>query len=371
MVDRIRDMLSPCAVAAFTSGRKTASARFRVRQYVAALRNYGVQLTEFKPRLGSYPPEKRALRPVWAAASLSERVLPIAKSYQFDVTLLQREMLSTFATLERFTARPRVLDVDDAIWVYRGGAAAERLSRLCDLVICGNSFLAAKFSGWNEAVAVIPTAVDTNRFRPSLVGQRAEVLVGWSGGSNAFCELYAIESAIAEALRANRSAKFLVMSDAPPKFRLISPDRVEFVRWSEEVEVGTLQRMDVGLMPLCDSEWNRGKCAYKLLLYMACGAATVATPVGVNAEVLEMDDCGLSARGEPEWFRAIDRLIKDHELRSRLGASGRILVQRAFSVEHVVPAIADRLRSVAALRSPSHGNPLRKRNHAPLNASKQ
>src|SRR4051812_34483276 len=118
------------SVAAFTTGRNVPASRFRVRQYVADLKLQGVELSEFYPSAGGYPPEQRWKRPLWAVASLAGRVPDIARSFRYDVTLFQREMLSTFLTLESFTKRPRVLDVDDAIWLNRDSSFARKLATI-------------------------------------------------------------------------------------------------------------------------------------------------------------------------------------------------------------------------------------------------
>src|SRR5580704_16385139 len=110
-------------VAAFTGGENVPSARFRVRQYVPALSRLGVELREFRAGFGSYPPASKLLRPLWGAAAVSERMFRASASFLCDVTLLQREMISTFLTAEPLTRRPRVLDVDDAIWMRGNGWA--------------------------------------------------------------------------------------------------------------------------------------------------------------------------------------------------------------------------------------------------------
>src|SRR5207247_2593021 len=157
------------SVAAFTSGRANPSARFRVRQLVPALRGLGVQVREWPATFTVFPPRARALWPAWGAATLADRLPGIVWSYRSDVTLLQREMLSTFATLEPLTKRPRALDVDDAIFLYWGGRFARRLARSCDSVICGNAYLAERFRRWNDRVEVVATAVDTDRYVPAPV----------------------------------------------------------------------------------------------------------------------------------------------------------------------------------------------------------
>src|SRR6185295_5408147 len=132
---RRRQVLEALAV---SQGLNVPSARFRVRAYVRPLVGHGIRLTEWTPSISSYPPASRWFRPCWAAAALVERIAALAKAPKHDVVIVQREMISTFYTLERFLPRPWVLDVDDAIYLHRGGSAARAIASRADAVICGN-----------------------------------------------------------------------------------------------------------------------------------------------------------------------------------------------------------------------------------------
>ena len=128
-------------LAAFTGGVDVPGARFRVRQNISQLLDLGIEVREFCSRFGSYPPASRYKRPLWGIATLADRLPSVLMSHKYDACLLQRELLSTFVSLEPFIGGPRIFDVDDAIWIYRGGVAAKRLAQMSDLVICGNNFL--------------------------------------------------------------------------------------------------------------------------------------------------------------------------------------------------------------------------------------
>src|SRR6516162_1097261 len=115
-------------VAAFTGGAAVASARFRVRQYIAPLASLDITLREYWPGLGTYPPHFKVLRPAWLIGTLTQRLPQLAASWRADIALLQREMVSTLPTLEGWTRRPRLLDIDDSVHLHRGGWAARRLA---------------------------------------------------------------------------------------------------------------------------------------------------------------------------------------------------------------------------------------------------
>jgi glycosyltransferase involved in cell wall biosynthesis len=324
-------------VAAFTGGAAVPSARFRVRQYIRALETHGVQLREFIAPISAYPPARRWLRPAWGAAALAASVPRVLAGRRHDVSLLQ--------TLEPLVREPRILDVDDAIFLYREGRTAERLARLCETVICGNAYLAEWFSAKKKNVVVIPTAVDTDRYLPRVAQSLAGgPVLGWIGTSGNLEYLRGIEGSLRRALDAVPSARLRVVSDRAPVLRRLAPERVEFIPWSERSELAAIQGMDIGLMPLQDSPWARGKCSFKMLQYMACGLPVVVSPVGMNAEVLALGPCGLAASTEEGWTDALLALLEGHNERLRRGAEGRRIVEASFSIRAVVPQLARALR---------------------------
>jgi glycosyltransferase involved in cell wall biosynthesis len=264
------------------------------------------------------------------------------------LTLLQREMLSTLATVERFTKAPRVFDVDDAIWLLRGGRSACSLARLSDMVICGNAFIAGFFER-HARTAILPTAVDTERFRPSGLRKNRETqIICWSGTSSGFPFLYAIEPQMRAALRAGPHRRLRIVSDARPSLQSIRPEQVEFVRWSQQSEVPAIQDADVAIMPLDNSQWARGKCAYKLLTYMACGIPVIASPVGMNRELLADGRAGISAHSSREWTDALEFLLNSPDRGSAMGAAGRELVAGQYSLHALTPRFAAILQMARA-----------------------
>jgi glycosyltransferase involved in cell wall biosynthesis len=338
------------SVAAFTGAKSISSPRFRVRQYVPYLENHGIRVTEFVARFGSWPPRSKALRPFWLPATLLDRLPGVVSSYQYDVTLLQREMVSTLVTLERFTHRPRILDVDDAVWLNRG---SERnfatLARLCDGVICGNNFIAENVGRWNSETFVLPTAVDTTRFRPmeSRTRRGSKQIIGWSGiGSGMKC-LIDMEPALAAVLGKRRETVLRVVSDVKPRFRLLDESRVEYVPWSPENEVSTIQEMSVGLMPTDDSLWARGKCSYKMLLYMSCGVPVVVSPVGMNNEVLALGKAGFGPQSEAEWVDCINFFLDNPANGSEMGMVGRRIVETHYSLHMLSQRLATYIKRFA------------------------
>lgn len=335
------------SVAAFIIGKNVPSSRFRVRQYIDDLKQYGVELSDFCPRASGYPPEQKWKRPFWAVASLAGRVPDIVRSFSYDVTLFQREMLSTFLTLEPFTKRPRVLDVDDAIWLNRGSSFARKLAAISDSVICGNSFLAEYFRQWNANIMILPTAVDTNRFAPLTAKPFGDSpIIGWSGNRSGFADLKMIEAALRTVLAKYPKARLRVMAEQRPTLD-IPVHQLDFVPWSPQVEVQTIQSMDIGIMPLRDTLWSRGKCSYKMLLYMSCGVPVVVSPVGMNAEILELGSVGEIASSTDDWIGALEALIDNPKQAATIGEQGRKVALKSFSIQALAGRFADELLRVA------------------------
>ena len=332
-------------LAALTGGINVPSARFRVRQYIPLLRRQGIRVKEFNSFFGSYPPERVYLRPLWGLATLAQRVPHLIETHGFHITLLQRELLSTFRTLERFSKRPRILDVDDAIWLSRPGFA-RKLAQSCDAIICGNQFLAEQFSAWNKQIYTLPTAVDALRFKPIVKKKKQPIqTIVWSGSSSGHRYLLSIEQVLEKVFFSYRDVRLRVISDKRPSFRLIKPRQVEFVSWSPQTEVEGLQSADIGIMPLEDDLWARGKCSYKMLTYMACGLPVVVSPVGMNKQVLDIAVIGMSATNQTQWTDALLHLLNTPDASQAMGIRGRQAILQYYSLEIIGTRLADILRA--------------------------
>lgn len=342
-------MSEPLRVVALTGHRRTPSARFRVGQFVAPLATEGIALDWRPAPVSEYPPSSQWQRPLWLPTTLVARLPDILRTRSADLTLLNRELVSTLATWEGWTARPRIFDVDDAIWLRRGGGYAARLARQMDLIVCGNETLADWFAQHGPPVEILPTAVDTARFVPRSADAREQPLAfGWSGTSSNQGFLRELEPAWARVLRNRPDVRLRICSDREPAWRDLPPGQVDFVRWTPEVEVPFFQSLAVGLMPLVDSPWTRGKCSYKMLLYLSCGVPAVVSPVGMNRDVLAGGEVGCAATTPTQWADAILALLGDENGRAAMGRAGRQLVGDQYSVAVISRRWAHILRRVAA-----------------------
>jgi glycosyltransferase involved in cell wall biosynthesis len=346
-------------VAAYTGGLMIPSARARVRQYIAPLARMGIEVREYPLPWGNILPKKKALRPLWMPATAFARMASLVRSWTADVTWISRQLLPAFIPLQGLAHRPMILDVDDAVWLNSGGRRAAELARACDVVVCGNSYLAERFACWNSNVAVIPTAVDTTRYRPPAHTAQTDAenssapVLGWIGTSGNFPFLYAIEPALERVFHSFPQAKLLVVADRPPLFEHLAAHQVEFQLWSPQAELVAFARMTIGLMPLVDNEWCRGKCSYKMLCYMAAALPVVVSATGMNRELLALGEIGLSAGNEKEWIDGLIALLENAALRRQMGATGRAIVEQRFSLERLAQKYAAVFQSVGGAQS--HG----------------
>jgi glycosyltransferase involved in cell wall biosynthesis len=349
-------------VAALTSGRSVPSSRFRVRQHIEPLRAAGLAVTEYVPRIDKYAavPGVPARYPArlapqlyaWQGMKVAARLPGLVGSWRSAVTWLERELLPGRLTLEPMLRRPLVFDVDDAIWLAspRAAEAAARIAARAAVVVAGNGFLADWFSGHCDDVRIVPTAIDTERFRPASERHegRSEFVVGWTGSAATLRYLEGIEGALARAMSTDLGMRLVVIADRRPALPSLPSGRWAFVRWTAESEAESLREFDVGLMPLEDSPWARGKCSFKMLQYMSTGIPVVVSPVGMNAEILGMGEVGLAAGSETEWVDALASLAAAPDSARRLGATGRRVVEEHFSRNGITARLAEILRGAAA-----------------------
>jgi glycosyltransferase involved in cell wall biosynthesis len=326
-------------VTALTGSKHDPSSRFRIRQFIKPLHELGVNVSEYWPLISRYKIEPLP----WLAAGL--RVPGLIASRFSDVTWLGRELISGRASLEHLAGRKRVFDVDDAVWPHYSRDFSAEIVEHCDGVIAGNRFLGEHYEKLGARVWLVPTSIDTNVWQPSNKETGAKWTIGWMGSSANLRFLGAIEEPLADFLAQHRDSRLLVVCDRRPLFKKLACD---FVQWSMENEVSLVNSMDVGLMPLEDSDAARGKCGFKLLSYMACGLPVVATPVSVNAEILRRDEVGFAAQTSGQWFDALTTLHNDLGLAARMGQAGRKVVEADYSVATNSRLLADIFRLLAA-----------------------
>jgi glycosyltransferase involved in cell wall biosynthesis len=229
------------------------------------------------------------------------------------------------------------------------GGKHRELMRGAALVVAGNDYLASYASDAGAArVEIVPTAVDLQRYPLGCVRSTPDFAnipcVGWIG-QRATADFLRPLAPLFEQLRREGKGQFTAIGIDAQQLGL----PMASVPWSEDTEVASLQTLDVGIMPLLDGPFERGKCGYKLIQYMACGLPVVASPVGVNRQIVEHGVNGFLAQTPREWEEALKSLLADPLLRQRMGTAGREKVQRLYSIQVTGPRLVSLLKAAAKL----------------------
>jgi glycosyltransferase involved in cell wall biosynthesis len=247
-------------------------------------------------------------------------------------------------------SHPLVFDVDDAIWLqtWRPATSMRLHAVNADVVMAGNSYIADWFSQHSSRVVIVPTAIDCSRFRVAgVAAERERFVVGWTGTHWNLKYLEEVEAPLCQFMSERPNVDLHIVCNIPPVLPSLPVDRVKFIKWTPDSETTSVQGMDIGIMPLPDDEWCRGKCSCKMLQYMACGVPVIVSPVGLNAEILASGECGFAAKSPLDWHTAFEMLYADRALARRMGACGRSIVEAKYSTSVVAGQIADVFSSLA------------------------
>jgi len=278
------------------------------------------------------------------------RIPVLLRGRVYDITWLQRELIPGYYSFEHMLKKPLIFDLDDALWLNfnKRQSHFEKICRNADLVICGNSYIENKVSSYDVSTVIIPTPVDTHHYLLNCDdgNSERELVVGWIGTSSNFSYLDTIKDILISSVRAHKNARFLLVSDREYLPLRELGGKYEFVRWSADNEVHQLQRMDIGIMPLKNDQWSLGKCSYKILQYMACGAAVVGSRVGMNSEVVQHGVSGYLVDTSAEWGEALHALLTNETVRRCFALAGRATVERRYSVEANLPKLVAAFRLV-------------------------
>ncbi len=267
---------------------------------------------------------------------------------EVDVVVLLRRLLvwTDYRRLRRH-ARRLVYDYDDALWLRdpsrKNPVSRSRRRRLfrilkgVDQVIAGNEVLAGLARRFCQSVAIVPTVVDTDTVVPTAPTPGDSVTLGWIGSGSTVQYLGLIEGALRRVAERHPTVRLTIVSDEFGDFDFGMT--VEKTTWTLENQLADLQSIDIGLMPLSDDPWSRGKCAFKLVQYGAVGRPSVASPVGANCQVVDDGRTGYLAADESAWVEHLCRLVDDAALRRRMGEAARDHIVNNYSVQSQAPHV--------------------------------
>lgn len=343
--------------------RRGASSRLRFEQFVPELLNFGIDVEisvllrdEYLDRL--YAGKGKSSGQV--LSDYYQRLIVLMSARRYDLLWIEKELFPElpywFEWLLVKCGVRYIVDYDDAVfhnydlsantWRRLLSNKIDCVMRNSSLVVCGNAYLAerAKNSGANK-VEIIPTVIDLNRYSVFLKHPSDPLVIGWIGTAATVKYL----DIVIPALR-------LLSKEFPIQLRVIGASfeasglSVDCRPWSEKDEVQQIQEFDVGIMPLLDSPWERGKCGYKLIQYMACGVPVVASPTGVNAEIVEHDGTGYLAVETIAWLDSLRSLAANSNLRRKFGLRGRALVEERYCLQVAAPRLASLLKVACGQR---------------------
>jgi glycosyltransferase involved in cell wall biosynthesis len=337
--------------------------RYRIEQWQGGLAQSGVEITfaafeDKNLRNVLYTRGRWLEKGIGISKAFVRRLSTVRKLKSYDLVYVFREAaLFGPPIFERMVQRskvPLVFDFDDAIFVrYRSPAngwlsllkAPGKTGTICKLashVIVGNNYLAEYARTFNKNVTVVPTTIDTDTYRVRSVRETATPVIGWTGSYSTVQHLELLRNVLSELAESER---FRLRVIGPSSYSLEGVE-VEVVPWRSQTEAQDLAEADIGVMPLPDDPWSRGKCGCKALQYMGLGIPAVCSPVGMNTELISDGGNGFLANSAEEWKNKLTLLLRSPQLRRKLGMAGRKTVEDRFSAASQVPRVHEIFRSV-------------------------
>lgn len=340
---------------------EAASSRYRFYQYVDFLNKEGINVAihplfddEYVKNLKKRG-NKQYLKII---SSYLKRIRDLRKGQKYDLVFIEKELLPWIPygieslLIKRDT--PYIVDYDDAIFhdydlranvlIKRLlGQKIDKIMSCSKMVTVGSPYLAAKAAQvGSKRIEMLPTVIDLDKYKISPQSLNQTFTIGWIGSPSTTRYLQDLVP-VFQSVCAYQNAR--VVAIGAKDFQIDGVD-LQIKQWSEEQEVNELQNVDVGIMPLDDTPWSRGKCGFKLIQYMACSKPVIASPVGVNTEIVEHGVNGFLASTNAEWIKYLQILQKDPELRENMGKQGRIKVEQQYCLQVTAPKLAALFRSV-------------------------
>lgn len=303
-----------------SKGEQSSSTRYRALNYFDLFRSHGwtpAHLTDDK----SFASHRRILQ----AAAKADAVV-----------VLRRAPAGLYALRLRRVSKCLVFDFDDAIFVPRSGRFSQRPARFrrmvagCDHVWAGNSYLAAEAGRFSRHVSVVPTSIEIERYTPVSDKSRDEAVLVWIGSRSTRKYLVDILPVLENACAGCVGLRLKIIADFELQSGVLPIDNIP---WSQATEALELANSSIGIAPMRDDPWTRGKCGLKVLQYMASGLPVITSPYGVNRDLVTHGETGFHAASEPEWLSGITTLAGDPGRAAAMGAAGRRKCETGYTLQ--------------------------------------
>jgi glycosyltransferase involved in cell wall biosynthesis len=335
-----------------------ASSRYRTLQYLPYLKKYGIDcdvspLFSDDYLIHKYSTGKASVYEVVKA--FIRRVFSLLKSSKCDLIVIEKEIMPYFPSFfEKFlniTKIPYIVDYDDAIFhnydknnnpIVRSLLSKKiaRVMKNASLVIAGSPYLASYARMAGAKVIEIPTVIDLKKYPSKKYDEPELFTIGWIGSPSTQNYLIDIAPALRQFCNEYKCKLTLIGANDEVKDKL-KYIPVEIVEWKEEIEIKEISRFSVGIMPLPDAPWTRGKCGFKLIQYMGCFLPVIASPVGVNIKIVEHGANGYLAKSQDDWYKYLKKLYKSRELGNEFGLQGRKKVEEWYNLDVQAKRYAD------------------------------
>lgn len=331
------------------------SQRFRIEQFLPYWEEMSIDVQIFpfysqRSHKLIYKKGKLLSKVLWISLDILSRFLLLFKLKSYTIILIQRATIPIGPPLlewmlKKILGKKIIYDFDDAIWIptaessnlvrtIKSYGKVKRICRWADQVVVGNAYLAQYARKYSQKVQIMPTVVDTEKkYLPQEESESKIPTIGWTGSHTTMKYLDLIIPSLFE-LQKTTDFTFKVISNKKPDFTL---PNLEFVKWSEENEILELNSMNVGMMPLTEDPWSKGKCGFKAIQYMAMGIPAVVSSVGVNSEIVDHEVNGFIVDHPTHWKSYLTELLDNPKKANEMGIRARKKITEKYSVQSVLP----------------------------------
>ncbi len=317
-----------------------ASSRLRVLQYIDPLKQYNIDSTV-----------------IVSPKTILQKIKLIRAVSKYDIVFIQKKLFQPWELyIIRFISKTLIYDVDDAVmfddicddrnYTPKGNWKFRSTIFLYDHIIVGNHYLKDYIFFYNNNITIIPTPIDIHKYKPKFYQEnQLQITIGWIGSKSTIKYLEQIKDVLDAIGKKYNHVIMKIVSD-----QFIDCDYIQVIKkkWDEKDELLDLQSFDIGLMPLKDDYWTRGKCGFKLIQYSAMGLPSICSPVGINKEIIDDGESGFHASSHEEWIDKLSILIENADVRKKFGLKSRKKIENLYSIEKNVNKLAYLLRSFKA-----------------------
>ena len=346
----------------------SADTRYRISQFIPFLNENGWQVS-LRPFMDErlfeiYHQKSKFIETIFRSLiRLFGRVIDCLSARKYDVIFIHKEAFPFGPpTFEKIIQKlnPRIIyDMDDAFWTHppqfsqigkgiRDNNKVPKIIKFSSLILAGNNYIYDYVKTINPNVVHFPTVLDTNIYQPRTENEDGVITIGWVGRWSSQQYLHLLQSVFTNLNNRNLNLKFLLIG-VSEDFSMPDIPMVK-QKWTLEKEITSLIPFDIGIMPLPDDEYSKGKCGFKLLQYMALGIPSVASPVGVNSIIIDDGVNGFLAKTNEEWEEKLELLISNESLRKSLGMNGRKTVEDDYSLEKYQELLLSKFNQVVDIQ---------------------